>query len=282
MVTACSSDDDTKSPTLVQGSPDSGTSLTDGGSSPTNDSGSSTTDSGTDAGPTTACHVDGLTFRGGEYQVIAKGRLFTLDTSWNLTGVTTGTKLEDLAGFRDGPCVGQAAGACKVDSLSWRADITNYTVIRGAKFWTIDATYALVTPPGAEGAPLTVIPTIDTGPCAGLPAGTCSIQAFAFRNDSKEFYLIRDGKIWAFDNGGNFLGPSTGTPMTPVAGLAAMCAAAGPGCPVDDVTWRDDLQQWHYLSGGKFWATDLNVSSAAGSGTPLTSYAGLAQGPCAP
>lgn len=262
---------------------DGGASTIDAGATtPGDDDAPAGEDAGPDGAALSACRLDAVSWRSGEYQIVTKGRLYTLDGSWNLTGVPTGTRLDDIGGFRDGPCVGQAAGACRIDALTWRADASNYTVIRGAKFWTLDANFALIAPPGAAGEQITVIPTIASGPCASSAAGTCSLQAYTFRNGSNEYYLIRDARIWAYNSGGEFLSPETGTPMANAAALTAMCTAAGPGCSVDDVTWRDDLQQFHYFAAGKLWATDVNVASVPGSGADLRSLGQLAQGPCAP
>lgn len=245
--------------------PTVGDASSDGASDASTD-GSSAADATTDGGAKGPCRVDGLTVRNNQYLIAAKGRLVTADGTWK---VLSSVVLDTLAGFRDGPCAGQAAGACALDALSWTPSNNSLTVVRGPRFWNLNATYTGSTNTPTAGAFITDVPILASDACAGLTQATCSLEAWSHRPDTVNWFAVRAGKIFAYSNETTSIGPAGGTAMTGVPGLAAMCAAAGPGCPVDDVDWRDDVKQFHYFAAGRFWATDVNVNAVAGSGTPI-------------
>ena len=229
------------------------------------------------------CALDAVTWRNNQYEVVAKGKLWTLDGNRQLTGSPIGTDLRAFSGLRDGPC-GSQASVCHLDALTWRPDLAMYYAVYGSRYWVLDGafTFGDAGDGGAAGNLLETVAGVAAGPCLGIDAGTCAVEALAWRDDSKELFVVRDGKAWRLDGALALTTAAAGTSLTAIPGLVSMCGALGGNCPVDDFTWRDDVAQYHYFAGGRLWAVNISSTAVTGSGADLRNYAGFAAGPCSP
>jgi hypothetical protein len=230
-------------------------------------------------GSTPACALDGITWHGNQYQVVAKGKAWSISGSGAMVGDPAGSDLRTLSGLKDGPCATQGT-VCHLDTFTWLEERQEYYVAYGSKTWILDAAAALKS--AAAGTPNDDAPTLAAGPCAGQPAGGCSLEAYAWRSGLQYLYVMNAGKVWTFDGSLNAVGDSAGVALSTLAGLQPMCTSLGGTCKVDDLTWRDDANRFDIIAGGKVWFVDADGAPVAGSGTDLRSYAGFAQGPCAP
>jgi hypothetical protein len=54
-----------------------------------------------------------------------------------------------------------------------------------------------------------------------------------------------------------------------------MCTAAGGSCPIDDLTWRDDVAQFQVIAAGRVWLVNAALAAQTGSGAELSTLAGF-------
>lgn len=169
------------------------------------------------------------------------------------------------------PDVDAALPLCTVDDGAWVAGAAQYHIVAKGTLWRISSTGALV-----SSTALSTMTGWATGPCAGQ-VGTCHIDAMTWREDVAEYHVVHGGKLWRLDDHGVLLGS---TALTSYPGIASgPCSGkTGTACTFEAGAWRDDLLEYHLVTGGTIYAIDKD-GGLVGS-TPLTSYTGVAAGPC--
>ncbi len=221
-----------------------------------------------DAAAATCTVDDGAWVAGSaQYHIVAKGTLWRISSAG---AAVSSTALSSLAGWVSGPCAGQV-GTCHIDAMTWREDVAEYHVVHGGKLWRLDDHGVLL-----GSTALTSYPGIAAGPCAGKTGTSCTFEAGAWRDDLSQYHLVANGVIYAIDKDGALV---SSTPLTTYTGVAAgPCLGQVGTCHVDAFTYRPDMAEYHVIAKSTLYVIDTagNLRSA----TPLSSFSGMADGPC--
>lgn len=214
------------------------------------------------------CRIDAFAWRPdtSQYAVIANGSLYVLNAAGAL--VAGPTDLNTLPGLANGPCAAQGA-VCHLDALTWRADLNLFFALYDGELYPIDGAG------NAAGAAISLdtLPGFDAGPCATQAAGACRVEGITWNNAIARGFVVYNGRFWIVDAAGNLADGSTAAGASiSTGGLAAMCAAAGGSCPIDDLTWRDDVARFEVISTGRLWLVNAALAAQAGSGADLETF----------
>ncbi len=224
-----------------------------------------------EAGPIDAgvCSVDDGTWipSSAQYHVIAKGSLWRLDAVGKLVSSST---LASISGMVQGPCASQV-GTCHIDALTWRDDVAEYHLVNGGRLWRLDDHGVLL-----GSTALTNFSGIASGPCFGKTGAACVFEAGAWRQDFAEYELVADGTIWGVSLAGTI---TASRPLLSIPGVAAgPCAGQVGTCHVEGFTYRPDTLEYHVIAKGNLYV--IAADGALVRTVALTSFSGLANGPC--
>ncbi len=112
--------------------------------------------------------------------------------------------IEETAALANGPCAGQASGACLIDtrSLYFEGGVKIESMTAQGRFWEhrigVDGTRS---PTGAHGRVLEEIPRLANGPCKGRAGGACTLDTRAVYIDfdgTKTEEITAYGRYWAY------------------------------------------------------------------------------------
>lgn len=160
---------------------------------------------------------------------------------------------------------------CHIADATWMASSNQYLVLSKTG-------RAVVLDP--NGGPVSDRPFGDYGGLVTVCGGAtldCQIDAVAWHSAS-EIFVVARGYIWSLNAQLTAAGPPQA--LLGIPGVAAgPCAGVTGTCHVDGLLWREDLQQFLAIARGNVYTIAADLSLVATSA--VTSFSGLAQGPCA-
>lgn len=159
---------------------------------------------------------------------------------------------------------------CAIADVAWLPSVNQYLVVSTTgRALRLDADGGLISnQPFAAYAGLAAA-------CGASGAG-CQLDAVTARSPT-QILVVAYGTLWTLDQN---LAAVAQQPLTSVPGVAAgPCAGVAGTCHVEALTWRDDTQQYLVIARGNVYSLDATGALVATS--PMTSFAGLAAGPCA-
>lgn len=159
---------------------------------------------------------------------------------------------------------------CAIADVAWLPSVNQYLVVSTTgRALRLDADGGLISnQPFAAYAGLAAA-------CGASGAG-CQLDAVTARSPT-QILVVAYGTLWTLDQN---LAAVAQQSLTSVPGVAAgPCAGVAGTCHVEALTWRDDTQQYLVIARGNVYSLDATGALVATS--PMTSFAGLAAGPCA-
>lgn len=159
---------------------------------------------------------------------------------------------------------------CAIADVAWLPSVNQYLVVSTTgRALRLDADGGLISnQPFAAYAGLAAA-------CGASGAG-CQLDAVTARSPT-QILVVAYGTLWTLDQN---LAAVAQQPLTSVPGVAAgPCAGVAGTCHVEALVWRDDTQQYLVIARGNVYSLDATGALVATS--PMTSFAGLAAGPCA-
>ena len=169
--------------------------------------------------------------------ITAHGQFWNFDVENHHAPIEgNGLHLERVTRYATGPCAGQPAGTCKLDTRVVVAFVDGFnngrqieSITAYGKFWNFDGDAPL---PGS-GQNLETVPRYAQGPCAGASPGTCVLDTrvvFLYEGRQTES-ITAYGRVWNFDVETDYAAwPGNGSLLEDVPRYASgPCASASPG-----------------------------------------------------